>query len=101
MAIESLTGSPFNRPAATTTAPKESSGAKQASAVTQSEPATTATGISLDMHAAIAAAGKVPTVNENRVAAIKSAIQNGSYTVNPERVADKMLQFDDKLPDST
>lgn len=32
--------------------------------------------------------------NAERVTEIKAAIADGSYSVNPERIADKMLQFD-------
>lgn len=40
-------------------------------------------------------------VNEQRIQKIMTALQDGSYKVNPERVAEKMLQFDLTLPDTT
>jgi flagellar biosynthesis anti-sigma factor FlgM len=40
-------------------------------------------------------------VNETRVADIKTALEAGEYKVNPERIADKMLQMELKLPNST
>jgi negative regulator of flagellin synthesis FlgM len=38
-----------------------------------------------------------PIVNEARVAAIRSAIEEGRYEVEPERIADKMLRMDRDL----
>ncbi len=38
-----------------------------------------------------------PSFNEDKVAAIKAAIANGSYTVDPERLADNMIKFEDEL----
>lgn len=40
-------------------------------------------------------------VNEARVAKIKAAIQDGSYVIDPERIAKKMLQFESNFPDTT
>ena len=34
----------------------------------------------------------VPVVNESRVETIRAAIESGQYEVNPERIADKLLQ---------
>jgi len=39
----------------------------------------------------------LPAVNEARVAEIRSAIQDGRYQVNPERIADKLLRFEQEL----
>ncbi len=38
-----------------------------------------------------------PIVNEARVAAVRSAIEEGRYEVEPERIADKMLRMDRDL----
>jgi negative regulator of flagellin synthesis FlgM len=35
-----------------------------------------------------------PAVDSQRVAEVRSAIDNGTFTVNPERIADKMLSLD-------
>ncbi len=40
---------------------------------------------------------KTPVVNAEKVSAIKSAVQNGSYRVNAGAVADKLLQHDSEL----
>ena len=39
--------------------------------------------------------GKLPDINESRIAAIKAALDDGSYSINPQSIADKMLAFED------
>jgi negative regulator of flagellin synthesis FlgM len=39
----------------------------------------------------------LPVVNEAKVAALREAIENGSYQVVPERIADKLLRMDREL----
>jgi negative regulator of flagellin synthesis FlgM len=43
------------------------------------------------------ALNEVPAVNEARVAAIRLAIEQGQYEVNPERIADKLLRTEREL----
>ena len=38
---------------------------------------------------------KSPSVDDARVAEVQSAISNGDYSVNADRIADKMLAFED------
>ena len=47
------------------------------------------------------AASDAPVVNEDRVAAIKAAVQSGSYQVDSAKVAQKIIQFEQNLPNST
>lgn len=44
-----------------------------------------------------AAVQSAPIIDELRVAAIRQAIEEGSYEVSPERIADKLLQMDQDL----
>jgi len=44
-----------------------------------------------------AAVGNAPVVNTTKVAAMKQAINSGTYQVNAGQVADKMLQFEREL----
>jgi negative regulator of flagellin synthesis FlgM len=40
------------------------------------------------------AVAKTPVVNAAKVAAVKQAVSSGTYTVDPKRVADKMLKYE-------
>ncbi|GAA5647356.1 MULTISPECIES: flagellar biosynthesis anti-sigma factor FlgM [Vibrio] len=46
------------------------------------------------MHSEMAAQ---PSFDKAKVAAIKEAIANGSYTVDPEKLADNMIKFEKEL----
>ncbi len=41
--------------------------------------------------------GKLPEINEPRIAVIKAALEDGSYSIDPQSIADKMLSFDEEL----
>lgn len=41
---------------------------------------------------------EVPVVNPGRVAQVRSALESGTYRVSPERIANKLLQYDRLLP---
>lgn len=41
--------------------------------------------------------GKLPDINEPRIAVIKAALEDGSYSIRAESIAEKMLSFDDEL----
>lgn len=42
-----------------------------------------------------------PVANEARIANLKAAIESGSYRINPEQIASKMMQLDFNLPNTT
>lgn len=74
----------------------------QANAVTSATVAPSAdqvtfTGPALALQKLGAAIANAPVVNSAKVASIKQAVQNGSYTVNAGSVADKLLQTQNEL----
>jgi len=46
-------------------------------------------------------ASSTPIVDEAKVNEIKVALSSGSYAINPERIASKMMQLDFNLPNTT
>lgn len=59
------------------------------------------TNVAQDIKKASEAGTSEMVVNEKRVAEIKTAFEAGNYKVDPSRVAEKMLQLETKLPNST
>lgn len=41
-----------------------------------------------------------PVVDTQRVAQVRQTIADGSYEINPERIADKFMQFEARLPEA-
>lgn len=41
-----------------------------------------------------------PVVDSQRVAAVRSAVENGTFTVNPDRIADKLISLEQALTDA-
>ena len=57
----------------------------------------TFTGSARTLQKLSAALANAPVVDSAKVATVKQAVQNGTYTVNTGRVADKLLQYDSEL----
>ncbi|TPQ26671.1 flagellar biosynthesis anti-sigma factor FlgM [Methylomonas koyamae] len=100
MAIESISGKPVTTSIPAKAGVKDAAEPKQRTETSAVTDTVEITATAQDIKTA-ATGVSAPLVNEDRVAAIKAAIQAGSYQVNAERVAEKMLQFDQQLPDST
>jgi negative regulator of flagellin synthesis FlgM len=92
--LPSTVGNSPNVPAAD----KAATGAAKASAP-QSSTADTATftGSAQTLQKLSGALAATPVVDSTKVASIKQAVQNGSYSVNAGSVASKLLQFDAQL----
>jgi negative regulator of flagellin synthesis FlgM len=41
-----------------------------------------------------------PVVDSQRVATVRSAVENGTFTVNPQRIAEKMISLEQALTDA-
>jgi negative regulator of flagellin synthesis FlgM len=41
-----------------------------------------------------------PVVDSQRVEAVRSAVENGTFTVNPDRIADKLIGLEQALTDA-
>jgi len=41
-----------------------------------------------------------PVVDSQRVEAVRSAVENGTFTINPERIAEKMMSLEEALLDA-
>ncbi|PPD32272.1 MAG: flagellar biosynthesis anti-sigma factor FlgM [Methylomonas sp.] len=54
-----------------------------------------------DIQKALDVSLSTPVINESRVAEIKAAVNAGTYQIDPARVADKMMQLETKIANST
>jgi len=41
-----------------------------------------------------------PVVDTQRVEAVRTAVENGTFTINPERIAEKMMSLEQALTDA-
>ena len=100
MAIEihSVTGKPVqgSRASDSSANPRV---AKTSSAVDQSSDSLKLTDVAFQLQQADKSLARVPVVDSQRVDRVTSAINSGEYRINPERIADKMLQFEHQLPE--
>jgi len=57
------------------------------------------TGEARQLQALEARIASEPVVDTQRVQAVRSAVENGTFTINPERIADKMISLEQALTD--
>ncbi len=55
------------------------------------------TGEARQMQALETRIASAPVVDTQRVQAVRSAVENGTFTINPERIADKMINLEQAL----
>lgn len=101
MAIDSVTGKTVSTPLPAKSVVKDSAELKEKPVNSVSADTVEITATAQDIQSAVAKSNAAAVVNEDRVAAIKAAVLDGSYQVNAERVAEKMLQFEGQLTNST
>ncbi len=85
------TGKP-NTPASTTTKPSGETPAAKSSASASAGTKVALSGLAGTLKELEATIANVPVVDNARVAEIKQAISDGRFKVNPERVADGLIQ---------
>ena len=99
MTIESITGR-THTPLAIKTAPKdEINGGKKASVnSTERHDSIEITAMAQGIKMAFELSSSATMVDVDRVAAVKKALADGSYQINAERVAEKMIQYEKLMP---
>ncbi len=99
MAINSIT-SKSNTPLTVKTAPKaDAESVKETTTGTAEKNDSIAiTAIAKEIHRAFETSSASSAIDFDRVAAVKKALADGSYTVNAEKVAEKMIQFEKLMP---
>jgi negative regulator of flagellin synthesis FlgM len=98
MAIESITGR--TRPPLTTKPVQKTeidSGNKAAKQAEKSD-SIAITGIAQGIKKAVESSSSNDIVDVGRVASVKKALADGSYQINAEKIAKKMLQFEKLMP---
>lgn len=101
MAIESISGKGINPAPQPKAVAKNTVDSKEKLDTAVVEDTVSLTTTAQDIKSAAEASSSTPVINETRVAQIKADLQSGRYQINAERIAEKMLQFERKLPDST
>ncbi|MEQ1621392.1 MAG: flagellar biosynthesis anti-sigma factor FlgM [Methylococcales bacterium] len=100
MAIDSITGKVNNLPTLKTAPKAELESAKKpaVSGSNKSIDSVALTSITQEIKKSFEASSSQPGVDLDRVAAVKKALADGTYSINAERIAKKMIQFDQLLP---
>ncbi len=75
----------------------ESNAASSAGAASSTADQVTLTGSAKAMQKLSEAVANTPVVNTDKVSSVKQSIQNGTYTIDPGSIADKLLQFESGL----
>ncbi|MEY4720201.1 MAG: hypothetical protein RL563_2819 [Pseudomonadota bacterium] len=89
--------SPSNKPTNNTTVATNSKTAVETTPVAQDD-SVVITSTAQNIQNASSTNASAP-VNEQRIQKLMAAVQDGSYQINPERIAEKMLDLDLNLPE--
>lgn len=102
MAIQSINSvNPSTSAAQTKSANKTAPDSTKQQAALGTDTDTLSISAAPSLQKALQASSTAPVVNENRVATIKAAIEAGTYQINPDRVADKMMHLEKAITNST
>jgi negative regulator of flagellin synthesis FlgM len=98
MTIQSITGRAFTPNPIKTPIKAEADGEKKPSVKgAERDDSVAITAMAQDLKKALASSS-VALVDADRVASVKKALADGSYQINAERVAEKMIQFEKLMP---
>lgn len=99
MSIESITGRAHTPLTIKTNQKVEiDSGKKAAIKNTERNDSIAITAMAQGIKKAFESSSSVAVVDADRVAAVKQALADGSYQINAERIAEKMIQYEKLLP---
>jgi len=99
MTIESITGRAHTLPTIKTTPKAESDSGKKASVKSaERNDSIVITAMAQGIKKAFESSSSVAVVDVDRVAAVKKALADGSYQINAERIAEKMIQYEKLMP---
>jgi negative regulator of flagellin synthesis FlgM len=99
MTIESITGR-THAPLTIKTAPKAEidSGKKASVKSAERNDSIAITDMAQGIKKAVESFSSVTIVDVDRVAAVKKALADGSYQINAEKIAEKMIQYEKLMP---
>lgn len=99
MTIESITGRAHTSLTIKTNQKAEiDSGKKAAIKNAERNDSIAITAMAQGIKKAFESSSSVAVVDADRVAAVKQALADGSYQINAERIAEKMIQYEKLLP---
>ena len=99
MTIESITGRTHTQIPIKTTHKAEMDSGKNASIKSAEKNDSIAiTAMAQDIKKAFESSPSVTIVDADRVTAVKEALADGSYQINAERIAEKMIQYEKLMP---
>jgi len=100
MTIESITGRAHTLPTIKTTPKAEIDSGKKASVKSaERNDSIVITAMAQGIKKAFeSSSSSVAVVDVDRVAAVKKALADGSYQINAERIAEKMIQYEKLMP---
>lgn len=99
MTINSITGKTPTIQTIKTAQKAEVDGTKETTvSSTEKNDSIAITAVAKEIHKAFESSSASSAIDFDRVSAVKKALADGSYSINAERVAKKLIQFEKLLP---